>query len=177
MNWTSRTGRRWELLPAEETATEAIRRAVDVHPVVARILAARGFAPSSAAPFLAAEDGPFHDPGLLLGLPAAVARIEQAIRAGEHIRLVTDYDVDGTTSCLILHAALDRRIQAQNSAAIVSYHVPDRFKEGYGLSALAVETAAADGVRLLVTADIGVRDHVTVGLAQQRGIEIGRAHV
>jgi single-stranded DNA-specific DHH superfamily exonuclease len=104
-----------------------------------------------------------------------VARIERAIDRSEHIRLVTDYDVDGTTSCLILHAALDRlvtRQAARGSAAEVSYHVPDRFAEGYGLSMRAVERAAADGVTLLVTADIGVRDHATVRAAAERGIDV-----
>jgi single-stranded-DNA-specific exonuclease len=170
--WTSRTGRRWELVPAAQPAIDALAATLGILPLTARILAARGHDVASAGGFLSPLDGPLHDPALLLGLPAAVARIERAIERSEHIRLVTDYDVDGTTSCLILHAALDRRIQAAGSHAVVSYHVPDRFREGYGLSALAVETAAADGVNLLVTADIGVRDHVTVAQARAAGLDV-----
>jgi single-stranded-DNA-specific exonuclease len=170
--WTSRTGRRWELRPADDAAVERLRAALHLHPLTARILAARGHDLTSATSFLAATDGPLHDPWTLKGLPEAVTRIEQAVARSEHIRLVTDYDVDGTTSCLILHAALDRRISAAGSTSVVSYHVPDRFKEGYGLSALAVERAIADGVKLLVTADIGVRDHVTVAQAQAAGVDV-----
>jgi single-stranded-DNA-specific exonuclease len=170
--WTSRTGRRWELTPAAAPVTDALRASLGILPLTARVLAARGHDVGTAAAFLSPLDGPLHDPELLLGLPRAVERIERAIAASEHIRLVTDYDVDGTTSCLILHAALDRRIQAAGSRAVVSYHVPDRFREGYGLSALAVETAAADGVTLLVTADIGVRDHVTVAQARAAGLDV-----
>ena len=55
---------------------------------------------------------------------------------------MTDYDVDGTTSCLILHGVLDWRMQESGSKATVSYHLPDRFLEGYGLSLRAVELAA-----------------------------------
>ncbi|MDP2312291.1 MAG: single-stranded-DNA-specific exonuclease RecJ [Pseudomonadota bacterium] len=170
--WTSRTGRRWELTPAAPPVIEALRATLGLLPLTARVLAARGHDVGSATAFLMPLEGPLHDPFVLLGLPRAVERIERAVANSEHIRLVTDYDVDGTTSCLILHAALDRRIHAAGSRAVVSYHVPDRFREGYGLSALAVETAAADGVNLLVTADIGVRDHATVSQARAAGLDV-----
>ncbi len=170
--WTSRTGRRWELLHASDLAIARLHAGLGVLPVTARVLAARGLVFDTAVPFLAPEEGAMHDPGLLKGLPEALARIEAALARNEHIRLVTDYDVDGTTSCLILHAALDRRISASRSTAVVSYHVPDRFREGYGLSSLAVERAAEEGVRLLVTADIGVRDHATVAQARELGVDV-----
>ncbi len=170
--WTSRTGRRWELLPAADPIITSLRADLGVLPLTARVLAARGLTPATAAAFLAPGEAPFHDPALLKGLPEALDRIARAVDRSEHVRLVTDYDVDGTTSCLILHAALDRRIAAAKSRAVVSYHVPDRFKEGYGLSAVAVERAAADGVHLLVTADIGVRDHVTVAKARALGVDV-----
>lgn len=170
--WSSRTGQRWALLPADEGVVAHLGTTLGVLPLTARVLAARGIGLANAPAFLAPTEGPLHDPGLLLGLHAALARIERAVADSEHVRLVTDYDVDGTTSCLILHAALDRRVAAARSGATVSYHVPDRFKEGYGLSALAVDKAAEDGVKLLVTADIGVRDHATVARARERGVDV-----
>lgn len=120
------------------------------------------------------------DPAGLLGMDRALDRLERALADGQHLRLVTDYDVDGTTSCLILHAALDRRIAARsgspgagtNGGPRVSYHIPDRMTEGYGLSERAVRTAASDGVHLIVTADIGVRDHATVSLARSLGVDV-----
>lgn len=137
-----------------------------------RVLAARGHVGPGAAGFLAPTQGDLLDPAGLLGLAPALERLERAIADGQHVRLVTDYDVDGTTSCLILHAALDRRIAAAGSHATVSYHIPDRLTEGYGLSERAVRAAAKDGVHLIVTADIGVRDHVTVRLARDLGIDV-----
>lgn len=170
--WRSRTGRRWGLRPATPAVAEAIRASLRVSMLAARILAARGYDPASARAFL--EPGPhrLHDPARMRGLPEAVDRIARALRDGQHIRLVTDYDVDGTTSCLILHAALDRRIAAEGSAAQISYHIPDRFREGYGLSQIAVERAAAEGVGLLITADIGVRDHASIRRARELGLDV-----
>ncbi|MFO0007186.1 MAG: single-stranded-DNA-specific exonuclease RecJ, partial [bacterium] len=56
--------------------------------------------------------------------------------------------------------------------ARLSYHIPDRFDEGYGLSVRAAEKAAADGVGLLLTADIGVRDHAAVAAARAGGVDV-----
>jgi single-stranded-DNA-specific exonuclease len=131
--------------------------------VAAEVFAARGIEPS----FFQSDASHLHAPERMLGLPRALDRLGRARAERQHIRLVTDYDVDGTTSCLILHAALDRLGGAQ-----VSYHIPDRFTEGYGLSLRAVETAAADGVHLIVTADIGVRDHASVRRAAELGVDV-----
>lgn len=160
---TSLTGRRWVVRPGDDDLAERLRHALGLLPAVARICAARGLGTG----FFRPGSGDLLDPGGMLGMGRAIDRIERAIADAEPIRLVTDYDVDGTTSCLILHSALDRR-----GAGLVSYHVPDRFTEGYGLSRVAVERAAADGVRLLVTADIGVRDHATITLARTLGIDV-----
>jgi single-stranded-DNA-specific exonuclease len=170
--WTSPTGRRWELRPADDRRVDELSTGLRVLPVTARVLAARGFDVASARSFLDPAGLRQHDPALLLGLAPALERIERAIAKGEHIRLVTDYDTDGTTSCLILHAALDRRIARADAKARVTYHIPDRFLEGYGLSVRAAEQAAADGVGLLITADIGVRDHASVRRATELGVDV-----
>lgn len=170
--WVSRTGRRWEVRPADAAVAETIARQHHLSAVAARVLAARGLDASSVGPFLDASGGGDHDPHLLLGMDRALPRILHAVAEHQHVRLVTDYDVDGTTSCLILHAALDRRITAAGSAARVSYHIPDRFLEGYGLSLRAVDAAVADGVHLLITADIGVRDHTSVARARAAGLDV-----
>lgn len=157
----SLTGKRWKLREPREGA--ALARELGVSQAAGAIFAARGL----NADFFDTSAHKLLDPGGLLGIGVALDRLEKARKHQEKIRLVTDYDVDGTTSCLILHAALDRL-----GGAEISYHIPDRFTEGYGLSRRAVENAAADGVNLLVTADIGVRDHATVALAASLGIDV-----
>ncbi|GDX83438.1 hypothetical protein LBMAG42_52490 [Deltaproteobacteria bacterium] len=160
----SRGGRRWIVQePAAPGVAEGLAAGLGVDLVAARVFAARGV----DASFFAVSAADLHDPSSILGIDKALARLQAARSAKEHIRLVTDYDVDGTTSCLILHAALDRL-----GGAKVTYHLPNRFKEGYGLSLYAVNTAAADGVTLIVTADIGVRDHATVSHAKSLGIDV-----
>lgn len=150
----------------------AVASDAGVGALAARVLAARGLAGPDAARFLRPSAADLLDPSGMRGMDAALARLEAALASGQHLRLVTDYDVDGTMSCLILHAALDRRIQAAGAGARVSYHIPDRMTEGYGLSERAVRAAHADGVHLIVTADIGVRDHATVTLARQLGVDV-----
>ena len=109
-----------------------------------------------------------HDPMSMRNMEAALDRLEHALRTGEKLRVVTDYDVDGTTSSLILQAALKLR----NPDLDLSYHIPNRFVEGYGFSTQAAEQAADDGVGLVVTADIGVRDHAAVAAARARGVDV-----
>ena len=99
----------------------------------------------------------------------AVERTPAAITNRERIRIVTDYDVDGTTSSLILQSAI--RLMG-HPAQQIDYHIPDRFDEGYGFSVRAAETAISDGVQLILTDDIGVRDHVAVETAKKGQVDV-----
>ena len=110
-----------------------------------------------------------NDPFSMKGMAEAVPRLLRAARDGERTLIVTDYDVDGTTSSLILQHAL--RL-AGGPAADLRWHIPDRFGEGYGFSMRAVEKAVEAGVKLIVTADIGVRDHLAVSRAREAGIDV-----
>lgn len=159
------SGARWTFLDADVAAVEKLR-ADGLLEAVARCMVIRGLDPAvvSVAPTLAA----LHDPFLMLNMDAAVARLELAIRERHRIRILTDYDVDGTTSSLILQATL--RLISPDLP--VDYHIPDRFSEGYGFSVAAANKAVADGINLLVTADIGVRDHASVAAARAGGTDV-----
>ena len=104
-----------------------------------------------------------HDPYLMRGMFEAEDRIRQAIRNRERVRIVTDYDVDGTTSSLILQAMMKIlysqegvREQEIKERRLLDYHIPDRFGEGYGFSKIAARKAIQDKVHLIITADIGI---------------------
>lgn len=135
-------------------------------PVVARCLLQRA-GTGGADAWLAPSWQHLHDPYAMKGMAVAVDRVRRAIQAGEAIRIVTDYDVDGTTSSLILRRALQLC-----GAGRVDYHIPHRFDEGYGFSIRAAERAAEDGVGLILTADIGVRDHASVEAARRAGVDV-----
>ncbi len=157
-------GATWTLLPTELPAGSARGGVSD--PTVLRCMALRGFDP--AAGWLEPQLGHLLDPHTMRNMDAAVDRLREAVRNGERLRVITDYDVDGTTSSLILQAALS----VVSPTTQLDYHIPDRFTEGYGFSELAARKAASDGIGLLVTADIGVRDHAAVHAAKQAGVDV-----
>ncbi len=136
----------------------------DVHQLTARTLYARGFVdPQRARDFL---NGGFTtvDPFSLADMPRAVERIAAAISAGERIVIYGDYDCDGVTACALLKTTLD------SLGANATVYIPNRFEEGYGLNAAALDAFVRDRVGLVVTVDCGARalreaDHArTLGL-------------
>jgi single-stranded-DNA-specific exonuclease len=102
----------------------------------------------------------------MLGMPQAVERLRAAIRVGEKILIYGDYDVDGTTSVVVLKKA----IELAGGAAF--FHVPDRFTEGYGMRAEVVERASTEGVSLIVSVDTGIRAGEVVRKAAALGIDV-----
>lgn len=164
LSWT---GRRWTLREVDEAEALALARSLDLPPLAARCLQPRVPAPR-ASEWLRPELSHLHDPYEMLGMDVAVERLRAAVRDGQRVRIVTDYDVDGTTSSLILQSTL----AALGLRDRVDYHIPDRFDEGYGFSTRAAQRAAEEGVDLVVTADIGVRDHAAVSLAAEAGLDV-----
>ncbi len=159
---------RWVLPePAGDNATRALGAALSIAPLTARILAARGLGdPAAAERFLHPAFEHLHNPLLMHGMAAAVERIERAIAAGEKILIYGDYDVDGTSSVVILTKA----IEIAGGAA--GYHIPHRLKDGYGMRPEVVESAAAAGVRLIVSVDTGIRAAEVVARANGLGIDV-----
>jgi single-stranded-DNA-specific exonuclease len=162
------TGARWERLPVDPAALRSLTGR-GLSEVAARCMAIRwGDQAAAIADLPEPELDALHDPLGMLGMEAAVERLRRAARDRQRVRVVTDYDVDGTTSSLILQAAL-RLIGPELR---LDYHIPHRLTEGYGFSVAAAEQAAADGVDLIVTADIGVRDHAAVSAARAAGLDV-----
>ena len=160
----SLTGRRWTLSDAD-----AIRRfhIHSLHPLVARCLTAR-IGAANVSDWLRPSFRHLHDPHLMLGMERAVERLRRAVEKRERVRIVTDYDVDGTTSSLILQSLF----KLLGAGDLVDYHIPHRFKEGYGFSVVAAQKAAEDGISVIVTADIGVKDHAAVTAAAAAGVDV-----
>ena len=165
----SLSGARWQLRPVDARRVAALAERTGLSNVAARCLALRFDGDDlPSTDLLRPSLEHLHDPLKMRNMAAALDRLDHAIRRGESVRVVTDYDVDGTTSSLILQAALRLR----NRDLPVSYHIPNRFEEGYGFSVQAANRAADDGVGLIVTADIGVRDHTAVAAARDRGVDV-----
>ncbi|EKU71510.1 single-stranded-DNA-specific exonuclease RecJ [Selenomonas sp. F0473] len=130
---------------------EQFAREIGIAPVVGQILWRRGIRTRAAAnDFLHPEEAPFHDPFLMADMEPAVDRILRAIAGREPIVVYGDYDVDGMTSTVIL----TKNIRALGGD--VSYYIPNRFTEGYGINLPALEELHAAGCVLLVTVDCGI---------------------
>jgi single-stranded-DNA-specific exonuclease len=134
----------------------------DLPPVLARVLAARGVERQAD---IDASLNQLPAPNLA-GLDAATARLEQALRSGERILVVGDFDADGATSI-----ALAVRVLRAFGHAAVDYLVPDRFEYGYGLTPELLEPAAAFEPGLILTVDNGIASHSGIAAANSRGID------
>lgn len=160
-------GQRWIHAPDDPGRVARLAVQAGLPPLVARILLQRAPGEDPDA-WLHPSLEHLHDPFTMLGMATAVPRIAQAVRDRQRVRIVTDYDVDGTTSSLILQGTL-RLLGAGDR---LDYHIPHRFEEGYGFSPRAAQAAVQDGVDLLITADIGVRDHEAVRIAAEGGVDV-----
>jgi single-stranded-DNA-specific exonuclease len=102
----------------------------------------------------------------MLGMSAAVERLERAIAAREPILLYGDYDVDGTVAVVLLKTAIEML------GGLVSFHVPHRLRDGYGMQSSVLETAHAEGVRVVVTVDTGMRAFAEAETARRLGLDL-----
>ena len=139
----------------------------DLPAFLVSLLLARGIrTPEQAAAFLSPSLDQLHDPFLMLGMDIAVRRIQQAVAAHEPILIYGDYDVDGTTAVVLLKTAIERL------GGSVRFHVPHRLREGYGMQREILETAATEGVRLVISVDTGIRAFAAAEAAASLGLDL-----
>jgi single-stranded-DNA-specific exonuclease len=164
------TGARWQMIDCDESALDRLQSGTSEERILLRCLLNRGISHAQEIKkFLCPEfTGHLHSPFLLRDMEQAVERLRRAIRDRDRIMIVTDFDVDGTTSSVIL----SQTIKLLGGGDLTSCYIPDRFTEGYGLSRSIVERASAEGYRVIVTADIGIKSHAEAGLARELGIDL-----
>ena len=159
--------REWNVRGYDEAHATALAAQLGVSPVVAGLLVARGIETEEAArQLLHPSFDQLHDPSLMLGMSDAVARLLRAVDTGEQILIYGDYDVDGTTGTVVLRRAL------QLLGAATRFHVPHRFTEGYGIRRDVLEQAKADGCRLVISVDCGIRAHEPLEWARANGLDV-----
>lgn len=159
---------RWQFLDTDRAKTRALARELGIAPLVAHLLALRGVdTPDEAKRFLKPAMAHLSDPYLLTDMETAVGRIAHARKSGEHVRIFGDYDVDGISAMAILINGF-RRFGIET----VSYGMPHRLLEGYGISTDHIDMAAADGVSLIVTVDNGISAHDAAARARELGIDL-----
>ncbi len=132
-----------------------------------QLLAHRGLGEGEREAFLTPDYKSLHDPLLLPDMPLARDRVIRAVKANEHIAVYADYDADGIPGAVVL-SDFFKRINYSN----VSFYIPHRHDEGYGLNIEAIETLKARGTTLLITVDCGVSDALEIALANERGMDV-----
>ena len=159
--------RKWIVRQTDAARAKELSAALGISPIVANLLVARGHERvDSATAFLNPSLDQLHDPSLMLGINEAVERLLCAIDHQQPILIYGDYDVDGTTGTAVLLRAL------RMLGATAGYHVPHRFTEGYGIRQEALEKAASDGYKLVVSVDCGITAHEPLHWARANGLDI-----
>jgi single-stranded-DNA-specific exonuclease len=160
--------KRLHVLTPEPAVVSALRESLGCHPLIATLLANRGLvSPEQAQGFLDASLSRLRPPTGLKDLEPAVVRMARAVTSGESILLFGDYDVDGTTATAVLFEFL------KACGACVSYYIPHRLKEGYGLQVRHIlEVAVPRRAGLLITVDCGSASHAAVEAAQAAGVNV-----
>ena len=127
----------------------------------------RGITGAEAAErFLTPSLSHLHSPYLMAGMKTAVDRIEAAIENKEPILIYGDYDVDGTTAIVILKTAIEL------CGGTAEFHVPHRIRDGYDMRDDVIEQAAAAGIRLIISVDMGIRAFAPAETARRLGVDL-----
>jgi len=157
----------WELSKTDEENKNVLIKELGINPVTSQILINRGLTKTAdAKSFLFPSLKDLHNPFLLKDMAEAVERTIKALHNREKIVIYGDYDADGITATAILVKFL-RHLQKD-----ISYYIPDRITEGYGLNTNAIDKINEDGIGLIISVDCGISDVEEVKHARSAGIDV-----
>lgn len=159
--------RLWKIRkPADASVSGKLQEALNVDPIVAQLLSLRGINSfDSAKTFFRPELNQLHDPFLMKDMQKAVERINRAIDKKEKVLIYGDYDVDGTTAVSLTYSFFKQHITD------IDYYIPDRYKEGYGISIKGIDYAAEQGYSLVIALDCGIKAIDKIQHANSKGVD------
>jgi len=160
--------KRWVIKDKGDTAVvKQLSAALGISEALANLMVQRNItSPDEALTFFEPDLGYLHDPFLMKDMNIAVERISTAIKKNEKILVYGDYDVDGTTAVALMYSFLKE--QYSN----VEYYIPDRYKEGYGVSFLGIDFAFQTNCKIMITLDCGIKAVEKVKYARTKGIDV-----
>ncbi|MCL9809481.1 single-stranded-DNA-specific exonuclease RecJ [Flavobacterium luminosum] len=158
---------RWTLQSKPESQkVQALQHALNVNEIIATLLLQRGIESyEQAKQFFRPTLEDLHDPFLMKDMDKAVTRIEKAIENQENILIFGDYDVDGTTAVSLVSSYL------KSYYPKVATYIPDRYKEGYGVSFQGIDFADDNEFTLIIALDCGIKSIEHVNYAKEKGID------
>lgn len=150
----------------QELQCRHLARELRISEPSARLLVVRGITTGEEARrFVRPSLADLHDPFLMQDMDRAVERLLRAVESRERIMVYGDYDVDGTTAVALMYTFL--RTQTDN----LVFYVPDRYREGYGISFQGIDTAEAEECSLIIALDCGIKAVDKVAYATERNID------
>ncbi len=153
--------------PPHPDKIAALQKANNIDPLLARLLVERNLTDTiQIERFLNPDLSQLHDPYIMHDMSQAVKRVLKALREGENILIYGDYDVDGITAVSLLYDALFRL------GGKISFYIPNRMTDGYGVSPRGIKTAADRGISLILTVDCGITAVTEVKMAKDLGIDV-----
>jgi single-stranded-DNA-specific exonuclease len=160
--------KRWlitESIP--EVEVNRLSDALKVDTVVAEILLQRNVENfQEAQNFFRPDLQNLHDPFLMKNMDMAVERLNLAIKQNDSVQLYGDYDVDGTSSVALIFTYFSKKVRN------LTFYIPDRYAEGYGVSQSGMEKAAKEGIQLIITLDCGIKNKKELDWARAQGIDV-----
>ena len=159
---------RWAVKsPGDPASVKKLSVDLNVEPRIANLLVQRGIVSfEEARDFFRPSLSHLHNPFLMKDMDKAVFRILKALEEGERIMIFGDYDVDGTTAVALVYSFFVKLCPER-----VSFYIPDRYAEGYGISTAGIDSANENAVTLIIALDCGIRSVEKVGYAAQKGID------
>jgi single-stranded-DNA-specific exonuclease len=158
--------KRWTILKADSEKVTRLQQCLKIHPSICEILVQRNIETfDQAKNFYRPQLSDLHDPFLMKDMNKAVDRIITAIENCEKILVYGDYDVDGTTSVACMYQFLSK------FHSNLDFYIPNRYREGYGISRAGVDFAKENGFTLVISLDCGIKSVELVSYAKELGID------
>jgi single-stranded-DNA-specific exonuclease len=150
----------------DEDHDDQLQEQLKVDRIVARLLKRRNILSyEEARKFFRPSLDQLHDPFLMKDMDKAIDRINMAIRNDEKVLIFGDYDVDGTTAVSLVYSFLKDHITS------IGYYIPDRYKEGYGISLAGIDYAADNGYSLVIALDCGIKANDKIAYANEKKVD------
>ncbi len=155
----------WRIIPSNKQKEQEFTNKLAISPLLSKIMVHNQFSLEEAQSFFRPKTQHYYDALLFSDMSKAIERIKSALQNNEKILIFGDYDVDGVTSTAILYLTL------QELGGEVEFFIPDREKDGYGMSINALKRCL-NSHRLLITVDCGITSISEVDYANQRGLDV-----
>jgi single-stranded-DNA-specific exonuclease len=160
--------KRWRLIEADDFKVQQLQKALGINSILCKILVQQKITDfEEAKRFFRPSLEELHDPFLMKDMEIAVQRIQKAIATKEKILIYGDYDVDGTTAVGCMH----RFIASIYKPSLVEFYIPNRYREGYGISEAGIDFAINNNYTLVIALDCGIKSHTLIHKAKQHQID------